>query len=163
MIIPYKKILLLVIAIGGIAASVWIAGIFGIFNRNAAVNNTVGDSVNGLVARGDLFDGVITNMSDIPNVKLGVKFLGTGVYDKNCVKVGVAPETGNPLVNCHAGIKTEYGVIDFNHVHDYYKKPCIIEEDEVMVEVLDLQGNAKVQRISEIPKKAVQEKGEMSN
>lgn len=145
------RLAILVLAIIGIASAV-IFAMLGGSNGNAAAGSA------GLAAKGDMFDGVITNMRDIPNAKLGVKFSGIGVYDRNCVQVGTVPETGNPLVNCHAGIKTEdYGVLDFNHVHDYYKKPCIIEEEDLVVEILDANGNAKVQRVSEISKKAVQE------
>ncbi len=161
--IPYKKIVLLVIVIVVIVIGVILRRTSIFSDRSTTINNNVDNSSDDLIAKGDLFNGVIINMNEIPNVKFRTKFRGTGVYDRNCVKVGVAPETGNPLVNCHAGIKTEYGIIDFNHVHDYYKNPCIIEGDEVVVEILDSQGNAKVQRVFEVAKKAIQEKGEMTN
>ncbi len=147
--IPRKKIILLAIVICAIVG--------GAILRRASI------TANELIARGDLVDGVITNMSEMPKVKLGTKFRGTGVYDKNCVKVGVVPETGNPLVDCHAGIATkEYGLIDFKHVHDYYQNPCIVENDELVIEILDSKGNAKVQRISKAPKEPTQETERMS-
>ncbi len=155
------KIATLAIALITIATFVWSANV--IYNRNFRVSKTPGISTSKLIAKGDLFDGVITNIRNVSNVKFGTKFLGVGVYDRNCVQVGET-STGNPLINCHAGIKTEeYGLLDFNHVHDYNKKPCIVAEEEVVVRIIDRKGRAKVQRVSTLSKKSVQEKGEMTN
>ncbi|VVB59979.1 Uncharacterised protein [uncultured archaeon] len=87
-------------------------------------------------ATGDLFDGKITNKNVAP-----VKLEGTGVYDRNCVSIG------NGLTDCHAGIKTDMGVLDFNYQHDMVRKPCIAPNDKVVVEILDSSGNAKVQKV----------------
>ncbi len=147
-----KRYLIPILIIGAVIV------IFFIWTFNSRKNISTGYSVNNLAAEGDLFKGVITNMQNISNVELGKKFYGIGVYDRNCVQVGTSPATGNPIVNCHAGINTtEYGLLDFNHEHDYYKNPCIIEEEKVVITILDSQGNAEVQRVSKESKKAIQE------
>jgi len=84
----------------------------------------------------NLFEGKITNIQTTPGTVNGV-----GVYDKTCKDIG------NGLTKCDAGIKTkEYGVLNFNYIHDMTTKPCITSGDKLKVEILDSKGTAKVQR-----------------
>lgn len=118
------------LAMLGIAYAIWAVG--------APSNNApTANSLDNLVANGDIFLGKITNK----NVEPG-KLSGVGEYDRNCVSVA------GGLTNCHGGIKTsKFGVIDFNYEHDMAKKPCIALGEKVVVEILDSDGNARVQRV----------------
>lgn len=83
-----------------------------------------------------VFEGAITNKKVTPG-----KITGLGAYDRNCVAIG------NGLTDCHAGINTnEYGVLDFNYQHNMDKDPCIVPGDNVVVEILDAEGHARVTR-----------------
>lgn len=114
----------------------------------ASVENIPKDTV----AEGDVFEGKITNSAFDPG-----KIVGVGVYDRNCVNVG------NGLLDCHAGIQTkEYGLLDFNHVHNKKEKPCIVSGDGVVVTILNSDGEAKVQRINATPITAREETDEMT-
>jgi len=85
----------------------------------------------------DLFNGNITNLKTSPG-----NLTGIGVYDHTCKDVG------NGLTKCDAGIKTkEYGVLNFNYVHNMAIEPCIVSGDKLKVEILDLKGTARVQRL----------------
>lgn len=124
-----KILSLAVLAAVGLAYVVWALG---------TPNSPTGNSLENVVARGDLFEGKITNK----NVVAG-RIAGVGEYDRNCASVA------GGLTNCHAGVRTkEYGVLDFNYVHDMAKKPCIAPGHKVIVDILDSGGNAKVQRLS---------------
>ncbi len=91
----------------------------------------------GAPAQKDTFEGRITNME----LEIG-SLTGVGVYDRNCVDIG------NGLTRCDAGIKTDkYGTLNFNYVHNMRIKPCIKPGDKLIVEILDSEGKAKVQRI----------------
>lgn len=86
----------------------------------------------------DLFSGVITNIETSPG-----NLSGIGVYDRTCKRIG------NGLTRCDAGIKTkEYGVLNFNYIHDMAVKPCIVSGDKLKVEILDSNGTADVRRIA---------------
>ena len=89
------------------------------------------------VQSNDLFSGTITNIKTIPG-----NLSGLGVYDKTCKKIE------KELTKCDAGIKTkEYGILNFNYVHNMKLEPCIDSGDKLKVEILDLNGTAKVWRI----------------
>ena len=86
--------------------------------------------------RGDVFEGVITNMKVSPGT-----LNGAGVYDKSCISIG------NGLTKCDAGIKTdEYGILNFNYIHNMGIKPCIAPGDKLSIKVTNSDGSAIVQR-----------------
>lgn len=127
-----KKTTLIIAAIAviGIVYAIWASG-------TLAGDTPTGGALGDVTAKGDLFEGKITNKNVQPT-----KLLGVGVYDRNCVAIG------NGLTNCHAGIKTDkYGVLDFNYEHDMARKPCINPNEKVVVEILDSSGKATVQRM----------------
>lgn len=83
-----------------------------------------------------LFEGTITNAKVSPGT-----FVGLGIYDKSCVDVG------NGLTRCDAGIKTEeYGILNFNYLHNMRANPCIARGDRLNVEIVDSSGTARVQK-----------------
>jgi len=105
---------------------------------NSAVNRmAMGMATHHPSNQNSVFEGVITNAKASPG-----KISGIGAYDKDCKNVG------NGMTDCHAGINTnEYGVIDFNYVHNMAVDPCIVPGDKVAIEILDSNGRAKVERI----------------
>ncbi len=84
----------------------------------------------------DIFNGRLTNIELSPQI-----LTGRGVYDRSCAAMG------NGLTNCDAGIQTEKGILNFNYKHDMAVQPCIAEGDELEVEIVDREGNAKVKRL----------------
>ncbi len=123
------NIIIAAIVLVGIVYAVWAVG-------TLKDNTPTGDLSKIPVANGILFEGKITNKNVAP-----MKLEGTGVYDRNCVMVG------NGLTDCHAGIKTDLGVLDFNYRHDMARNPCIAPNEKLVVEILDSSGNAKVQKV----------------
>ncbi len=89
----------------------------------------------GNAIKGDVFEGIITNMNLQPQV-----LDGEGVYDRSCNPV----ETG--LTQCDAGIQTEKGLLNFNYKHNMHAQACIAEGDKLEIQVLE-DNKAIVRRI----------------
>lgn len=89
----------------------------------------------GNVIKGDVFEGIITNMDLQPQV-----LDGTGVYDRSCNSID------GGLSQCDAGIQTERGLINFNYKHNMAVQGCIDQGQKLKVEILE--GNkARVTRL----------------
>lgn len=85
--------------------------------------------------RGDVFEGVITNINLEPQV-----LDGTGVYDKSCLSVE------NGLSQCDAGIQTEKGLLNFNYKHNMNMQKCLDNGQKLKVEIL-ADNQARVTRL----------------
>jgi hypothetical protein len=84
----------------------------------------------------NIFNGKITNAQVSPG-----EIIGFTSYDANCV--------GSQITQCDAGIKTDqYGELNFHYQHDMNAQPCLhmFGSEKVIVDILDLQGNARITR-----------------
>ena len=73
----------------------------------------------------EIFRGTINHAGLNGNI-----FFGDITYDKNCKNVG------NGLTHCDAGIKTkEYGVLNFEYIHNMSKHPCLVAGNKVLLKV----------------------------
>ncbi|MBU0963162.1 MAG: hypothetical protein KKD48_04635 [Nanoarchaeota archaeon] len=87
------------------------------------------------VIKGDVFEGIITNMNLQSQVLDGM-----GVYDKNCNAIE------NGLTQCDGGIQTEKGLLNFNYKHNMHMQKCIDQGQKLKVEIFE--GNkARVTRL----------------
>lgn len=91
-----------------------------------------------VVRAGDTFEGVITNFELEPGT-----YQGVGAYDRNCIPVN--PENPHGMVNCDAGIRTEYGVLNFHYEHIMSVQPCIMPGQQVTLDILE-EGKAIITR-----------------
>ena len=121
--------------VGVALAIVLVAGI-GFFAMQSLKPKATGLAT-GLPQKTELFTGKITNMNLEPGT-----YEGTGVYDKSCLDAGAG------MTECDGGIKTDKGVLNFHYKHNMAILPCIAPGDGLVVEILDLEGNAKVTRTS---------------
>ena len=117
---------------------VGIVGLAGLSMMGVVIGIALNDSrpPGGVSRQVDVFEGAITNVT----VAVG-EVQGVGAYDWNCTDIG------GGRTQCDGGVRTEeYGILNFNYVHQMEEAPCIAPGDQLRVTILDSKGQALVER-----------------
>ncbi len=126
----------LILVVVGVVLGVAVA------NKQGSSGNIIAD--NSLQSGSDqlkVFQGKITNAKLSPG-----RLEGMSVSDKGCYGVG------GGLVECNTDIETNQGSINFIYKHNMNIQPCLsmYGKENVIVDILDANGNAKVTRTIDI-------------
>ncbi len=125
----------LILVVVGIVLGIAVA------NRQGASGNVVADSSLQGVDPLKVFQGKITNAKLSPG-----RLEGVSLTDKGCYGVG------SGLVECNTDIQTNQGSVNFIYKHNMNIQPCLsmYGKENVIVDILDADGNARVIRTIDI-------------
>lgn len=119
-----------VLAMAGTTTIVGLAGCSSLTSTPGGESDGPGVELDGY--RGDGFTGILTQgieSTQPADIETGV-YEGEITYDESCDPVG------DGLTGCDAGIElAEVGTVNFYYEHDMDKRPCLVPDEHVAVEV----------------------------